>query len=73
MQKKLTITLDEKVYLGLYATVGERKISKFIENLVKPYVITNALAAAYQEMSRNEADEQDAIDWIEGLIENDND
>ena len=35
MHKKLTITIDEKVYEGLYATIGEGKISQFIENLLK--------------------------------------
>ena len=30
MQKKLTITIDESVYQGLYNNIGEGKISKFI-------------------------------------------
>ena len=38
MQKKLTITIDEDVYAGLYRAVGRRKISKFIESLVRPHV-----------------------------------
>lgn len=38
MQKKLTITLDERVYEGLYDVVGAGKISRFIEDLVRPYV-----------------------------------
>ena len=38
MQKKLTITIDEDVYAGLYRVVGRRKISKFIESLVRPHV-----------------------------------
>ena len=41
MQKKLTITIDEDVYSGLYRVVGRRKISRFIESLVRPYVILN--------------------------------
>ena len=36
MQKKLTITIDVEVYEGLYATVGPRHISHFIEELVRP-------------------------------------
>jgi len=32
MQKKLTITIDEQVYEGLYAVVGRRRISRFIED-----------------------------------------
>ena len=38
MRKKLTITIDEDVYAGLYRVVGRRKISKFIESLVRPHV-----------------------------------
>ena len=39
MQKKLTITLDERVYEGLHKFIGRRKISQFIESLVRPHVI----------------------------------
>ena len=38
MRKKLTITIDEDVYAGLYRVVGRRKISRFIESLVRPHV-----------------------------------
>jgi len=36
MQKKLTITIDEQVYEGLHAVIGRRRISRFIEDLVRP-------------------------------------
>ncbi len=36
MQKKLTITIDERVYAGLHTVVGRRRISRFIESLVRP-------------------------------------
>jgi len=36
MQKKLTISIAENVYNDLYTVIGKRKISKFIENLIKP-------------------------------------
>ena len=38
MRKKLTITIDEDVYAGLYRVVGRRRISRFIESLVRPHV-----------------------------------
>ena len=68
MHKKLTITVDEEVYKGLYATIGERKISRFIENLVKPHVLRQDLALAYQDMDLDEARESEANEWSEGLI-----
>ena len=36
MQRKLTITIDEAVYRGLYKKVGPRKIARFIEEIVRP-------------------------------------
>lgn len=68
MQKKLTVTVDEEVYEGLYRVVGQRKISKFIEELVRPYVTSPDLDAAYREMAADEAREQEALDWAEGTL-----
>ena len=39
MQKKLTVTIDEEVYNGLRTVIGPRKISRFIEELVRPHVV----------------------------------
>lgn len=68
MNRKLTISIDEAVYNGLHATVGERKIGRFIEELVKPHVIKANLLEAYQEMAADEAREKKADEWTEGLI-----
>jgi predicted CopG family antitoxin len=51
MQKKLTITLDERVYEGLHNVVGRRRISRFIESLVRPHVIGKDLETAYRQMA----------------------
>jgi predicted CopG family antitoxin len=66
MQKKLTITLDEQVYEGLHKVVGRRRISKFIESLVRPHVINPDLDAAYREMAQDETREAEALEWAEG-------
>jgi hypothetical protein len=68
MQKKLTITVDERVYEGLHAIIGRRRISRFIESLVRPYVIGKDLEAAYQRMAREEAREAEALDWAEATV-----
>ena len=68
MQKKLTITLDERVYKGLHAVVGRRRISGFIESLVRPHVIGKDLDAAYAQMARDEAREAEALDWAEATV-----
>ena len=47
MQKKLTVTIDEEVYEGLRTVIGPRKISRFIEDLVRPHVVKKNMYAAY--------------------------
>ncbi|MEM1244260.1 MAG: addiction module antitoxin [Pseudomonadota bacterium] len=73
MHKKLTITVDEEIYEGLYATIGSGKISQFIENLIKPYVLRRSLIEAYESMARDETREREANEWNEGLIGDIND
>jgi predicted CopG family antitoxin len=68
MQKKLTITIDEKVYEGLHAVIGRRRISRFIEDLVRPYVLYHELKAAYQQMAQDEEREADALEWAEATV-----
>jgi predicted CopG family antitoxin len=68
MQKKLTISVDEAVYEGLYKVIGARKISQFIEDLVRPHVIASELDAAYAEMAADEEREREAREWAENLI-----
>jgi predicted CopG family antitoxin len=68
MLKKLTITINEEVYNGLYSVVGQRKISQFIENLIKPYVLKPDLLRAYKELASDELREQEAHYWIEGVV-----
>ena len=68
MQKKLTITVDEKVYAGLHAVVGRRRISRFIEDLVRPHVVSQDLEAAYQQMAQDEEREAEALEWAEATV-----
>jgi hypothetical protein len=67
-QKKLTISLDAAVYDGLYRKIGARRIGQFIEDLVRPHVIDEALELAYAEMASDEAREAEAKEWSENLI-----
>ena len=69
MQKKLTITIGEDVYAGLHQVVGRRKISRFIESLVRPYVIYGDLQEGYRQMAADTEREAEAMEWIEGTAE----
>ena len=68
MQKKLTITIAEDVYAGLHQVVGRRKISRFIESLVRPYVIYGDLQEGYRQMAADTEREAEAREWIEGTV-----
>ena len=69
MQEKLTITVDEAVYEGLYRIVGPRRISQFIEELVRPHVLHENLSAAYAQMAADEARETEADEWADTLLQ----
>jgi predicted CopG family antitoxin len=64
----MTITLDEAVYDGLYRTVGKRRMSQFIEDLLKPHVLDTALDAGYRAMAADVEREAEAQAWVNGLI-----
>jgi predicted CopG family antitoxin len=68
MQKKLTVTIDEEVYEGLREVIGPRKISRFIEDLVRPHVTKKDIYAAYKEMAADEVRESEALEWVEGTF-----
>jgi len=68
MQKKLTITLDERVYQGLHNVIGRRRISAFIESLCRPHVLGKELEAGYQQMAQDEEHEAEALEWAEAAV-----
>ena len=73
MQRKLTVTIDEEVYKGLREFIGPRKISRFIEDLVRPHVIKRDIYAAYKEMADDEVRESEALEWAEATFGDVND
>jgi predicted CopG family antitoxin len=68
MQKKLTISIDEEVYAGLHDVIGPRKISKFVEELVRPHVVRPRLESEYEMMGKDKVREAKALEWTEGTF-----
>lgn len=68
MQKKLTITVDEEIYAGLHKIIGPRKISKFVEELVRPHVMRPNLESAYAQMAKDKKREKEASAWAEATF-----
>ena len=67
MHKKMTISLDEAVYDGLYRTIGKRQISQFIEDLLRPHVMDSALDENYRAMAADKEREAEAVEWCNAL------
>jgi hypothetical protein len=68
MVRKLTITVDEDVYLGLRERIGVRKISRFLNDLARPLVTEDSLLAGYRAMAADSIREEEAGAWAEALI-----
>ena len=69
MSKKLTITVDDEVYEGLHRRIGRRRISRFLNELARPHVAEPDLEEGYRAMAADEEYEREALEWIEGVIE----
>lgn len=67
MHRKMTITLDEAVYEGLYRRVGRRKMSQFIEDLLRPHVLDDSLDEGYRAMAADREREAEALEWCNAL------
>jgi predicted CopG family antitoxin len=68
MHKKVTISLDEDVYEGLYRTVGRRHMSQFIEDLLRPHVLDTSLDDGYRAMAADQEREAVATVWCNALL-----
>lgn len=69
MSKKLTITVDDEVYAGLHNVVGRRRISRFLNDLARPYVTQQDLTEGYRAMAADEEREREAEEWLEALTD----
>jgi hypothetical protein len=69
MVRKLTITVDEDVYTGLHTRIGPRRISRFLNDLARPFVSEAALEEGYRQMAADGIREQEAEEWSQALIE----
>lgn len=67
MHKRMTITLDEEVYEGLYRTVGKRRMSQFIEDLLRPHVMDTTLDEGYRAMAADKGREAEASEWCNAI------
>jgi hypothetical protein len=67
MAKKLTITVEDNVYAGLLSVIGQRRISRFLNDLARPHVTGRDLAEGYRAMAADAEREHEAAEWVENL------
>ena len=68
MAKKLTITVSDEVYAGLYEKVGARRIGKYLEALARVDLRPHSLDQEYAEAAKDEEAEAEAREWIESGV-----
>jgi predicted CopG family antitoxin len=74
MQRKLTITISDEVYRGLHHQIGRGEISRFIEDLVRPHVMSEGgLEHLYREAAQDTEAEREAAEWLEADLDGDPD
>jgi hypothetical protein len=61
MQKKLTLSIDAEIYEALHKVAGKRKIGRFIENLVRPYI--ESLDGSKARSAQDEDQEAAVMPW----------
>ncbi|GEM_PF-1182962 len=61
---KLTILVESDVYEGLQSKIGRGKISKFINDTVKPFVLDDGeLRKQYQELA-DSSNKKEVQEWF---------
>ena len=68
MSRKLTIVVEDDVYEGLRRVIGQRRISRFLNDLARPHVTRGDLEQDYREMAADEEREAEALEWAEATI-----
>ena len=69
MSKRVNLYIqDEALWEGFTQLVGRGNVSKWIENMIRPYVDKSDLASAYKTMGQDKAREKEAKDWVNGTF-----
>lgn len=69
MQKKLTILIDEDVYQNLHDVIGQHKINKFVEDLIRTHVLRPRFDSEYERMAQDKVREAQALQWAEDTFQ----
>jgi hypothetical protein len=68
LRKRLTIILDAEVYQALYQVVGRGKISRYIEDLIRPHLLPETSAEPARPQAKPKVREAEALSWMEAAL-----
>ena len=68
MTKRLTVTLDARIYRRLRKTVRKSHVSGFVEAVLSPHLRQQDLDAEYKRMAQDKTREKEAYEWAEGTL-----
>ncbi len=69
MQRKITLSIDEKIYRKLHFLIPKRKMSKFVEESVKERIkkseLEDPIEKGFKMMGKDRVREKEALEWSE--------
>ena len=69
MQRKITLSIDEKIYRKLHFLIPKRKMSKFVEESVKERIkkseLEDPIEKGLKMMGKDRVREKEALEWSE--------
>jgi hypothetical protein len=64
------MTTDQMLCKGLHKIIGPRKISRFVQEIVRPHVVRPNYESAYVEMEKGKKRENEGLEWAENTFKN---
>lgn len=69
MQRKITLSIDEKIYRKLHFLIPKRKMSKFVEESVEEKIerskLEDPIEKGFKMMGEDRVREKEALEWSE--------
>ena len=72
MQRKITLSIEEKIYRKLRFLIPKRKMSKFVEEALKEKIerlkLEEPIEEGFKMMGKDKEREKEALEWSEAGI-----
>ena len=75
MQRKITLSIEEKIYRKLRFLIPKRKMSKFVEEALKEKIerlkLEEPIEEGFKMMGKDKEREKEALEWSEAGMSED--